>query len=265
MRPPLRTTALLLALALSAPALTRSQELIPRVPARVDPADTASIEPAAAPEEEFPAALGSFTTTLRGSRPERTANVRLAVAALDGQVIEPGQTISFNTVVGARTAERGYQSAPVILHETRQLQVGGGVCQVASTMFVAGLLSGLSTVERWRHSSPVDYIALGEDATIAWGAKDLRLRNDTGQRVRLRVLVRGTTLSAQFQGEESPRETFELLTEERELPAEPGVADARPGREIELYRVRRMGHEGEVRELVHRDVYPPSRGPQSEP
>lgn len=215
---------------------------------------------AAPAEEQFPVVLGSFTTTLAGSRPERTANVRLSAEALDGAILEPGQVLSFDAVVGPRTLERGYQQAPVILHEMRQVQVGGGVCQTASTLFVAGLLSGLTGVERWRHSSPVDYIALGEDATISWGAKDMKLRNDTGQRVRLRVFVRGATLSARFEGEEPGAATYELSTEERELPADPGVEGARPGREVELYRVRNDARGGESREFVHRDVYPPTRG-----
>ena len=222
----------------------------------VPPADTL----AAPPEEAFPVVLGSFTTTLAGSRPERTANVRLSAEALDGIVLEPGQLLSFDAIVGPRTLERGYLQAPVILHETRQVQTGGGVCQTASTLFVAGLLSGLSSVERSRHSSPVDYIAHGYDATIAWGAKDLKLRNDTGQRVRVRCFVRGATLSARFEGEEPSPVTFELVTDERELPADPGVEDAVPGREIELYRVRSDARGGHSREFVHRDLYPPSRG-----
>jgi hypothetical protein len=215
--------------------------------------------------EEFPVALGSFTTTLQGSRAERTANIRLAAQALDGTILAPGEVLSFNAIVGPRTLERGYQAAPVILHETRQLQTGGGVCQVASTMFAAGLLSGLSCAERWRHSSPVDYISLGEDATIVWGAKDLRLRNDLDQRVRLRIQVLGATLSARFEGESPAPESFELATDVREMPAEPGVDDAQPGREVELYRVRHGAHGDDARELVHRDVYPPSRGRREQP
>lgn len=255
----LATLAVALAFAACVAAPARAQEMRSR-PAFA-PTDTSEARVIETPEpEEFPVVLGSFTTTLKGSRPERTANIRLAAQALDGTVLEPGQTLSFDAVVGPRSLERGYQQAPVILHETRQLQTGGGVCQVASTMFVAGLLSGLSNVERWRHSSPVDYIAPGHDATIAWGAKDLKLRNDTGQRVRVRTFVRGATLSARFEGERELEESFELATEERELPAEPGVEGAQPGREIELYRVRRPARGGESRELVLRDVYPPSRG-----
>jgi vancomycin resistance protein YoaR len=226
------------------------------------PADSAAApEPnAASRDEEFPVTLGSFTTTLHGSRPERTANIAMAAEALDGAVVAPGEVLSFNRVVGPRTLDRGYQAAPVILHETRQLQTGGGVCQVASTIFAAGMLAGLSSVERWRHSSPVDYIAPGEDATIAWGAKDMKLRNDLAQRIRVRVRVLGSTLSARIEGESPEPVAYDLETVLRELPADPGAEGGQPGREIELYRVRRGARSGESRELVHRDVYPPSRG-----
>src|SRR5439155_20936462 len=164
--------------------------------------------------------------------------------------------LSFTRRVGARTLERGFLAAPVILHETRQLQTGGGVCQVASTLFAAALMAGLTPVERWRHSTPVDYIALGEDATIAWGAKDLRLRNDLEQRVRVRAELLGTTLTVRIEGEDEPAERFELETTEREVT--PGSAGG--GREVELFRVKKRGDETLERELIHLDVYPPSLG-----
>jgi vancomycin resistance protein YoaR len=249
MRPSLVTIALAL-LAAAAPAAGPA--------ARAAPAAPDSTPLRAAPAEEFPVTLGSFTTTLVGSLPERTRNVRLAAQALDGTVLRPGEELSFNRRVGPRTAERGNGPAPVILRESRQVQVGGGVCQAASTLFDAALLAGLGVVERHRHSSPVDYVAPGEDATIAWGAKDLRLRNALDQDVRLRLEVLGSTLVARVEGGEEMGESFELETVERESPAPDDVAGL-PGRDIELYRVRTGGGGEEARELVHRDHYPPSR------
>lgn len=240
---------------------------IPRRPAGPmppAPADTVSvqrpdrIERPPAEENEFPVILGSFSTTLIGSLPARTANVRLAAAALDGAVLRPGDVLSFNREVGARTRERGYRPAPVILHESRQLQTGGGVCQVASTIFAAALLSGLSMAERHHHSSPVDYIPPGQDATIAWGVKDLQVRNDLSQRVRLRVEVVGSTLTARIEGEEPPGEAYEIETEERGIPGDPGAGSA-PGREIEVFLVRRTAGGADSRDFLFRDVYPPAR------
>jgi hypothetical protein len=230
---------LLVALAASAPAGVAAGAAAP------DPLDAS-----------FPISLGSFSTTLIGSLPARTDNIRLAARSLDGTVLEPGEVLSFNARVGPRSAERGYQPAPVILREVRDVQIGGGVCQVASTLFDAALLAGLRAVERHRHSSPVDYVPLAQDATIVFGAKDLRLRNALDQRVRLRVDVLGTTLTVHVEGEEPPAAEFELETLEHESPV--GPDGARPGHEVELYRVRRA-EGGEVsRELVHRDFYPPA-------
>ena len=209
-----------------------------------------------ADENAFPVTLGSFSTTLVGSGEARTHNIRLACAALDGTVLLPGDALSFNRAVGPRQAERGYVDAPVILREARQLQRGGGICQVASTLFVAGLLSGLSVAERHRHSTPVDYIPLGQDATVSWGVKDLKLRNDFDQRVRVHIEVLGSTLSASIEGEAPRDESFELYSDVHE------TADAlagAPGREIELFRIRRVAGEERDRELVHRDVYPIAR------
>ncbi len=213
----------------------------------------------------FPVALGDFSTTLVGSLPARTANIARAAAALDGIVLRPGEQLSFDAIVGPRTEARGYASAPVILRDARQFQTGGGVCQVASTLFVAGLLAGLTPVERFRHSTPVDYIPLGWDATIAWGAKDLKLRNDLEQPVRLRIEVLGSTLAARFDGESPLGESFELDAVERELPGVYAGGSSAPGHEVELYRVRHRDDGTTEREWLHRDVIPPvqaSRGPR---
>ena len=220
-------------------------------------ADTASSTPERDDEASFPVELGSFSTTLLGSNPARTHNIRLAATALDGTVLEPGAELSFNERVGARTAERGYLVAPVILREERQLQLGGGICQVASTVFDAALLAGLTPVERHRHSSPVDYIALGQDATIAWGFKDLKIRNDSEQTMRLTVRIVGATLLARVDGESSIDRRYELATEERDVPA---ASDANlPGHEVELYRVHLLDGQEVEREFVHRDLYPSAR------
>jgi hypothetical protein len=206
--------------------------------------------------DDRPVVLGSFSTTLVGSLPARTQNVRLAVAALDGATLAPGEVLSFNAAVGPRSTERGYQSAPVILRESRQIQTGGGVCQLASTLFVAALLSGWWPEERWRHSSPVDYIPTGEDATISWGAKDLKLRNDLDQRCRVRAQIVGSTLTVWVEGERALDEEFDLETVELESDGSGGPA---AGREIELYRVRRDQDRELERALVHRDLYPPTQ------
>lgn len=224
---------------------------ISAVPARG--LDTAAMPPS----NDFPVERGAYATTLIGSMPARTHNVALAAATLDSTVLEPGAELSFNQIVGPRTAERGYAIAPVILREQRQLQLGGGICQVASTVFAASLLAGLTVIERSRHSSPIDYIAPGEDATIAWGFKDLRLRNDFDEPMRLRVSIVGSTLAARFESATAPEGRYDLVTEARDVPA--STDENLPGREIDLYRVRRVDGIEVEREFVHRDLIPSAR------
>jgi len=218
-----------------------------------------SVPPALAGEPsasdiEFPIVLGTYSTTLIGSLPARTQNIRLAASSIDGTVLEPAQVLSFNRRVGERTIARGYQAAPVILHETRDIQVGGGVCQVASTLFDAALLAGLRTTERHRHSYPIDYIPLAQDATVVWGAKDLKILNCLDQRVRFRADVLGTTLTIRIEAEHAEGSEYDLETIEQST----GTSGALPGREIELFRVRRRSGEETGRELMHSDVYPPA-------
>jgi len=221
-----------------------------------DSAGASSTVASAPAENAFPVVLGTFSTTLIGSSAARTHNIQLACAALDGAVLGTGDVLGFNHAVGPRTAARGFVEAPVILREARQLQLGGGICQVASTLFAAGLLSGLSVVERHRHSSPVDYIPLGQDATVSWGVKDLKLRNDLDQRVRVRLDVLGSTLTVRFEGETPLDDSYELVSDVLENSDATGAS---PAREIDLYRVRRVNGEERDRELVHRDVYPMGR------
>jgi hypothetical protein len=208
------------------------------------------------PDDAFPAVLATYTTTLIGSLPSRTDNIRLAAQALDGVTLDPGEVLSFNTAVGPRTMERGYQQAPVILHEMRDVQIGGGICQAASTLLDAALLAGLAVVERHRHSFPVDYVPPAHDATIVWRAKDLRIVNVIDQRIRIRVTLLGSTLTATVEGEQESRETFELETEVVEASVRASADNL--GRQIDLYRVRSVDGTEVDRELIHRDVYPPA-------
>jgi vancomycin resistance protein YoaR len=255
MRLPLaRLVVAVLTTVAGAPA--QSPSALPSGASFVD-SDSSNVDSLRDDEASFPVVLGSFSTTLLGSTPPRTHNIRLAATALDGVVLEPGAELSFNERVGPRTAERGFLVAPVILREERQLQLGGGICQVASTLFDAALIAGLTPVERCRHSSPVDYVALGEDATIAWGYKDLKIRNDSEQTVRLSVELVGSTLLARIDGETPDERSYELTTEERDVPA--STDSNLPGHEVELYRIHLIDGREVEREFVHRDLYPSAR------
>jgi len=115
--------------------------------------------------------------------------VAQAARAIDGMVLMPGQEFVFNKVVGERTLTRGYTYAPEIVGDEMQIGVGGGVCQVASTLYAAALHAALDITERWAHARPSSYTKLGLDATVFYGAKDLRFRNTLSYPVLLHVYL----------------------------------------------------------------------------
>ncbi|HTQ07911.1 MAG TPA: VanW family protein [Polyangiaceae bacterium] len=121
--------------------------------------------------------LSSFETDFSKKPRSRVPNIRTAAGYLNGVIIGPGDVFSFNHVVGPRTEERGFVNAPVIVQDELEPGLGGGVCQVASTLFAAAMLGGLEIVERRSHSRPSGYAPLGLDATVIYPEVDLRLRN----------------------------------------------------------------------------------------
>ena len=129
---------------------------------------------------------------------DRTTNLRIASKAIDGTVIQPGQSFSFNKVVGKRTKSRGYKEAYVFSGSGTVMGVGGGICQVASTMFNTALLANVSIVERHQHSQRVTYVPLGRDAAIMWGSQDFRWKNNTGMPIKIKMSVKDGTISCKF-------------------------------------------------------------------
>jgi vancomycin resistance protein YoaR len=120
--------------------------------------------------------LSSFQTDFSKKSRSRVPNIRRAGAYLNGVVIEPGGVLSFNRVVGPRTFERGFRNAPVIVQDELEEGLGGGVCQVASTLFAAAMLGGLEIVTRRSHSRPSGYAPLGLDAVVIYPEVELRRR-----------------------------------------------------------------------------------------
>ena len=108
----------------------------------------------------------------------RTKNLELACAKLDGIILQPGETLSYNETLGKRTREAGYLPAPAYSGTELVDEVGGGICQVSSTLYLSSLFAELTVVDRRNHGFPVNYIPLGLDATVNWGTTDLKLRND---------------------------------------------------------------------------------------
>lgn len=147
--------------------ISPKRPLAPALPPPVTPpmVETAS-DPPPAPKP-VDRLLGSFTSLFKTKdKDERAHNIELGAEKLDGSVLKPGEEWSFNTTVGPRTKERGFRKAPTLVMGEVIPDLGGGMCQVSSTIHAAGLKTGLEVIKRQPHSRPSSYIPRGLDATV---------------------------------------------------------------------------------------------------
>jgi len=144
--------------------------------------------------------ISTYTTSYSTANAARTNNVHLLAAALNGKLVAPGAVFSFNGAAGQRTAAKGYQEAPAIVDGKLVPQLGGGVCQVGTTIFNTIFFSGLPIVERHNHSFYISHYPTGRDATVSWGGPDFKFRNDTGGWLLIRTAVTRSTLTISLYG-----------------------------------------------------------------
>ena len=149
-----------------------------------------------------------FSTDYSKSSEERKHNVRLAAKALNNAFIDVNGEFSFNRVVGARTEKRGYKLAKIIVGGEFTEGVGGGVCQVSTTLYNAALLAGLKITEVHQHSLAVSYVKPSFDAMVNSGSADLRFINKTHNPVVINAFADGKTLTVKIYGEPM-REKYE--------------------------------------------------------
>ena len=126
----------------------------------------------------FEDCLGSQTSSFGGSTRARVNNINLAVEKINGVILMPGETFSYNGTVGERTMARGFQEAAAYSNGEVVQEVGGGICQVSSTLYCACLYSRMTIVDRTNHYFRVTYLPLGQDATVSWDEPDFKFRND---------------------------------------------------------------------------------------
>jgi vancomycin resistance protein YoaR len=122
--------------------------------------------------------IGEFSTKFGGASQARTHNMKLASIAIDQYVINPGDTFSFNELVGYASKENGYLESVIFVNGEKEMGYGGGICQVSSTLYNAGMAAALEIVERHPHSKPVGYVEKGKDAATSYGGVDLKMKNN---------------------------------------------------------------------------------------
>ncbi|MFC7393807.1 VanW family protein [Scopulibacillus cellulosilyticus] len=138
--------------------------------------------------------IGQYVTYFNPNNRNRTDNISLAADAINNYVVLPNATFSFNKVVGMRTIQRGYKRAPVIVKGELSEGVGGGICQVSSTLFNAVDRAGLQIVQRYSHSKRVPYVPPGRDATVSWYGPDFRFQNKYNEPILIKAKALGGSM-----------------------------------------------------------------------
>ena len=164
--------------------------------------DTMKIYPGLSKDSEgdYPYELATYTSYYRSSDKTRTANLKAAVSKLNNIKIPDDAVFSFNQTVGKRTVTAGYETAKVINGGEFVDGLGGGVCQVSSTLFECVLRANVEIVYRTNHSLEIGYVPLGGDATVQWNSKDFKFKNTLGCDVRIKMTCEGGKLTCKLYG-----------------------------------------------------------------
>lgn len=144
--------------------------------------------------------LSQYTTSFNVNYVERSHNILLAANEINGIVLGPGDVFSYNEVVGERTPELGYQNAKVYVGGKIIDGIGGGICQVSSTLYNAVLFSDLEVINRVNHSMTVAYVPIGQDAAVAYGLLDFKFRNNTAWPIKLVSKLKGGQVTFEIWG-----------------------------------------------------------------
>jgi len=214
--------------------------------------------------------ISTFTTKFPVRKKDRNVNIRIAAGKINGWVLMPGDTFSFNQVVGRRTIQDGYKEAPVFKNGKHDMGVGGGICQVSSTLYNASLFADLQIVQRHNHSMPVAYLPVGRDATVDYGSLDLVLKNNTSTPIALCSQYEAGKLTFKVLGKKDPSLDVKIESSDSQTWSGPvkTVLDAKlpmgkkkvlekgsSGRSIRMFRVVYRDGKEVARESLGRSLY----------
>ncbi|WP_143146261.1 VanW family protein [Caminicella sporogenes] len=218
--------------------------------------------------------LGSHTTIFNLNKKGRSHNIYLASKALDGTVLLPGEIFSFNKIVGPRSISNGYQAAPVIYKGELIDGIGGGVCQVSSTIYNSVLKSQLEVIERVNHTIPSTYVPKGLDATVAYGVLDFKFQNTTKYPIYIQSFVKGNKLTVNIYGHKENNQIVKLISKidkvikkdteilfDENLPEDKMIVKSkgRNGYIVSSYMIIYENGREIKRKLISKDYYKPSK------
>lgn len=216
--------------------------------------------------------ISTFTTSFPTSGYGRCTNIEIAAKYIDNVVVMPDEEFSFNKTVGATTSGKGYQYAKGIRNGKFVDEIGGGVCQVSSTLYNALLMTGLNITERTNHSKPISYVPLGRDAMISYGVSDLKFINNYKFPILLEAIVQGKEITFNiYSNKEEKEKKYDVITEttkeikpKREIIYDYGLSEGtsfveqegKSGYIISTYRVSYRDGKEKEKIPVGESVYP---------
>lgn len=220
----------------------------------------------------FDGIIGEYTTQFNVKDQNRSANLAAAANKLNKTVLMPGETLSFNQTIGPRTAETGYKDAYIIINNEYVQGIGGGICQVSSTLYSAVVLANLPIVERYPHAVVISYIPMGQDATVNYPNLDLKFKNNTASLLYIRTEVKPGFLTVRLYGRKTDKTVrFEQQIEKEmdfktimrldpNLPPGKIIQDQAgcKGYLVQTYRVVKDASGTESKQLLSRDEYAPT-------
>ena len=221
--------------------------------------------------EAFPDLLGVCKTNYSASNKNRTTNLILAAGKINGTVLLPGEEFSYNGVVGKRTVEAGYKNAATYSNGQVVDDIGGGICQISSTLYDAAVFANMDITVRRNHQFVTSYLPAGKDATVVWGSQDFKFKNSRKYPVRITATVSGGVATVQIWGVKEDVEydisietkqisTIKYTTQYVEDPSLPAgtqkVTQAGAnGRKVQAYKVMKLNGQVVSRTLLSTDTY----------
>ena len=161
----------------------------------------------------FPYRLGYFTTRYDAGNLSRTTNLAIATRKINEFVVQPGEVFSYNKVLGKRSVEAGYKEAAIYTSNGVENGIGGGICQISSTLYNAVLKANLEIVERHNHSYVTSYCAAGRDATVSYGSLDFKFKNSRKYPIKIVASIGGGVATASIFGiKEEPEYVVEITS-----------------------------------------------------
>lgn len=225
--------------------------------------------------EKVDSLISTFSTSFATSSSARATNLKVAAASINGTVLMPGETFSFNDTIGKTTPDKGYKLAPVIIDGEMEEGYGGGVCQIATTLYNSILRANLKIAERHHHSMPSHYVGLGMDATVASPYLDFKFTNSYDSPVYIRGYAanRNVYFSIYSAGSEK-KYTYTFTSKSTTIPTsytikydntlekgkEKITKEAMVGHKVQIYKNTIENGKIIKTELIYNDTYSPVKG-----